>query len=177
MVSPQGPLEIPVAPGMNGYGWFPLSEGRPPSLHEFTEAADRLRAFVDHVFERYPVDPRKLVVVGFSQGGVMGYDLVLRDPARYAGLVALSSWLPAELSDAIPKQEEHEHFPTFVCHGTADPMIPVDLARESRERLQQRGVDLTYREYEEMQHEVRPEALRDLVQWLEGKVLSPIQLV
>ena len=43
---------------------------------------------------RYPVNPRKLVVLGFSQGGVMAYDLVLREPERFAGLVALSSWLP-----------------------------------------------------------------------------------
>jgi len=34
-----------------------------------------------------------------------------------------------------------------------------------------RGVGLTYREYE-MGHEIWPEALRDLVSWLEEKVLS-----
>jgi len=37
-------------------------------------------------------------------------------------------------------------------------------------------VGLTYREYE-MGHEIRPESLRDLLDWLENKVVSPIQLV
>jgi predicted esterase len=37
------------------------------------------------------------------------------------------------------------------------------------------GVDLSYREYE-MQHELRPESLRDLVSWLQDKVFQPIML-
>ena len=70
-----------------------------------------------------------------------------------------------------------DRFPVLVTHGTEDPMVPVDRARESRERLTKLGADLTYREYEGMQHELRPEALRDIVEWIHGKVLHPIQLV
>ena len=46
----------------------------------------------------------------------------------------------------------------------------------SRDSLLQLGVPATYREYP-MGHEARPELLRDVVEWLESKVLSPIQLV
>jgi predicted esterase len=52
-------------------------------------------------------------------------------------------------------------------------MIDVERARESRDRLIQMGVSPTYREYE-MEHGISPEALRDIVEWLEEKVLSPI---
>ena len=177
VVCPQGEIEIPVAPGMAGYGWFPLSGGGGAlDPDAFRAAADDLRAFVDEACERFPVDPRKTVLLGFSQGGVMAYDLALREPGRWAGLVALSSWLPEPLAQAIPKRPEHENFPVFVCHGTEDPMIGVGRAQESRETLLRFGVGLTYREYP-MGHEIRPEALRDLVEWLDGKVLSPIQLV
>ena len=48
-----------------------------------------------------PVDRERLVAPGFSQGGALAYDLVLRDPARFAGLAALSSWLPAPLAAEI----------------------------------------------------------------------------
>ena len=134
-----------------------------------------MRAFLDEAQSRYPIERRKTVVMGFSQGGVIAYDLALRDPGRFAGVVALSSWLPADLDDAIPGQPGHENFPALVVHGTRDPMIPVTRAQESRERLLKRGVSLTYREYE-MEHGIAPEALRDLVGWLESKVLSPILL-
>ena len=54
-------------------------------------------------------------------------------------------------------------------------MVPVDRARESRQQLTALGVALTYREYE-MGHEICAEALRDIVTWLDEKVLHPIQL-
>ena len=175
VLCPQGPFGFEIGPGVRGYGWFPLGErGLDPV--EFRKGAAALRAFVDEALARYPVERRKVVVLGFSQGGVMAYDLALREPGRFAGLAALSAWLPKPLSDSIPLLPEHAGMPVLVQHGTADPMIEVARARESRDLLAARGVGLTYREYE-MGHEIRPEALRDLVGWLEDKVLSPIQLV
>ncbi|HBZ69323.1 MAG TPA: phospholipase [Deltaproteobacteria bacterium] len=175
VLCPQGPFGFEIGPGLRGYGWFPLVErGFDPG--EFRKGAAALRAFVDQALERYPVERRKVVILGFSQGGVMGYDLALRDPGRFAGIAALSAWLPKPLSDSIPVLPEHAGMPVLVQHGTTDEMIDVARARESRDLLAARGVGLTYREYE-MGHEIRPEALRDLVTWLEEKVLSPIRLV
>ena len=173
VISPQGPVGFQIAPGQAGYGWFPITGGGPMDPEAFAKGREALGRFVDEAFDRYPVDPRKTVVLGFSQGGVMGYDLVLRDPARFAGLAALSSWLPNDLANTIPESEALEHFPVLVQHGSSDPMIPVDRARESRDRLTRMGVGLSYREYE-MQHEIRPESLRDLLEWLEEKVFQPV---
>jgi phospholipase/carboxylesterase len=176
VLCPQGPLALQVAPGMLGFGWFPISMGRPPDPAGFAKGAAALRAFLDEAERAYPVDRRKLVLLGFSQGGVMAYDLALRDPERFAGLVALSSWLPGALTDELPRQEGHARLPAFVVHGTRDPMIPIDRGRESRARLLELGLPTTYREYE-MEHEIRPEALRALVEWLDERVLRPIRLV
>src|ERR1043166_8667895 len=60
-------------------------------------SGDRLRAFLDAALERYPIERKKLVALGFSQGGVMAYGLALGEPERFAGLAVLSSWLPEEL--------------------------------------------------------------------------------
>ena len=54
-------------------------------------------------------------------------------------------------------------------------MIPVALAQESNKRLRALGYAPVYREYE-MEHELRPEALRDVVEFLSSKVFSPIVL-
>jgi len=175
VICPQGPVAFEAGPGQTGYGWFPITGGGPMDPAAFAEGRDALARFVDQALEQFPIDPRKLAVMGFSQGGVMAFDLVLRDPARFAGLAALSSWLPNDLANTIPESEGLENFPVLVQHGTEDPMIPVDRGRETRQRLTQMGVDLSYREYE-MQHELRPESLRDLVAWLQDKVFQPIML-
>jgi phospholipase/carboxylesterase len=176
VVCPEGPVAFEIQQGFVGHGWFPIRTGRPPDPSEFGRGAALLRGFVDEMLRTYPVNRRKLVVLGFSQGGVMGYDLVLRDPEHFAGLVALSSWLPQELAAAVGKRPELAQLPVFVAHGTQDPMLPVAMGQGSRDALIGLGVPATYREYA-MGHEVSPELLRDLVEWLESKVLSPIQLV
>ncbi len=176
VICPQGPVQVPIGQGMEGYGWFPLSEGGPLDEEAFRMAGDELKGFLDEALERYPADPRKRVLLGFSQGGVMAYDLALREPGRWAGLAALSSWLPGPLVKGIPRLDAHTGFPVFVCHGSEDPMIPIERAQESRDALLPFDVSLTYREYP-MGHEIRPESLRDLVEWLASKVVSPIQLV
>ena len=101
----------------------------------------------------------------------MAYDLALREPARFAGLAALSSWLPAPLVEDLPKLPEQERLPVLVVHGTEDNRIAIDRARESRESLREFGVSLTYREFE-MGHEIRPEALKVIVHWLDNRAFS-----
>ena len=166
VLCPQGPVSFEVGPGMAGHGWFPIEPGRLPDPAEFAKGADTLRAFLDAALVAYPVDRRKLVLLGFSQGGVMAYELALREPERFAGLVALSSWLPEVLARSVAGAPGLGALPALVVHGTRDAMLPVERGRASRDALLALGVPTTYLEYE-MEHEIRPEALRTLVEWLE----------
>jgi phospholipase/carboxylesterase len=168
VLCPQGPVRVPIGAGMTGYGWFPLSLGTPPDAATFHASADRLRAFLDDVLPRYAVDRKRVVLLGFSQGGVMAYDLALRDPERFAGLVALSTWFPEPLVESLAKLPGHEDFPVLVIHGTRDPTLPIERARESRESLRNLGVAMTYREFD-MGHEIRDDSMRVLLRWLEEK--------
>jgi phospholipase/carboxylesterase len=168
VLCPQGQVAVPFGGGQYGYGWFPLRTGAPPDVEAFRHAAEALRAFVDMALERYPIDPQRVVVAGFSQGGMMAYDLGLREPSRFAGVAALSSWFPPPLAEDLPKLPEHEEFPVLILHGTRDDRIDVERARESREALRSFGVALTYREFE-MGHEIRQDALRVLLQWLDER--------
>jgi phospholipase/carboxylesterase len=171
VLCPQGRVEIPVGPGTTGYGWFPLVPGQPPEHEAFDAAAEELRAFLDAAAERYPVDRERLAVLGFSQGGALAYELALRHPERFAGVAALSTWLPPTLVETLEPRPEHEGLPVLVIHGTRDPLIDVERARESREALRPFGVALMYREFE-MAHEIRPEALEVLTHWLADKALA-----
>ncbi|MFB3118448.1 MAG: alpha/beta hydrolase [Myxococcota bacterium] len=175
VLCPQGPLAFQAGPGRVGYGWFPLKEGGPTDPAEVRKGIDALQGFIDGALAAHPIDLRKLVILGFSQGGVMAYELALRNPGAYAGLIALSSWLPDEMAESIPANPELANLQTLVIHGTQDPMISVDLARESRDALAKLGVSASYREYE-MGHEISPDALRQIVSWLDEKVLNPVLL-
>jgi len=159
---------------MVGFGWFPIAAGRPPDRAAVDAALAAVEDFLVAALERYPVDPRKVVLGGFSQGGVLAYQIALANPERFAGLMALSSWLPAEIAKEVPANPALARLPALVVHGTEDEMIPVDRGRASRDALLSLSVPTTYREYP-MGHGIAPEALREIVGWLE-KAINPIQL-
>lgn len=173
LLCPQGTVEVPLGP-MVGYGWFPITLGAPPDPGEFARGVDDARRFLDAALRRYPIDPKKLVIFGFSQGGVIAYALALTDPERFAGLIALSSWLPEPVAQTLSLRP-CEQLPTLVHHGTADELIDVGRGRESVETLRRLRVPVTYREFD-MGHEINADSLGDLSAWLENKILSPIVL-
>ena len=172
MICPQGPLETPIGPGASGYAWYPMSMGGPPDVGAILSSREKLQHFLDACLKRYPIDAKKLVVLGFSQGGVIAYSLALSNPERFAGLAVLSSWLPGEL---IPKlsinNEAIQSLPTIVQHGSQDQMIEIQRAKDSVERLRVLRVPLTYRDYD-MGHEITPRSLTDLSAWLEDNVIK-----
>ena len=176
MICPQGPLETPIGPGALGYAWYPMSMGGPPDIGAILSSREMLQQFLDGCLKRYPIDAKKLVILGFSQGGVMAYSLALSNPERFAGLAVLSSWLPKEL---VPKlsinNESVQSLPTLVQHGSQDQMIEIQRAKDSVEQLRALRIPLTYRDYD-MGHEITPRSLTDLSAWLEEKVLSPIMI-
>jgi len=175
VLCPQGPVVLDIGGGAQGYGWFPITGGGPPDPAAFDEGRAAAAHFVDAALGAYPVDAAKLVLLGFSQGGVMAYDLALAEPERFAGLVALSSWLPGPLADRVAGNAGLAGLPAFVSHGTEDPMIPVAMGQQSRDALAGLGVPTTYREYA-MGHEIRAETLREVVDWLEAQVFAPVAL-
>ena len=174
MLCPQGPLEVPLGGGPVGYGWYPISMGGArPAEAEVETAVAAAGAFVDEAMARYPIDPRKLVLLGFSQGGVMAYNLALRQPQRFAALVAMSTWFPPELAQKAVDTQSLQQLPTLIQHGSADQAIEVARARQSVEILRSLKLPLTYREYD-CGHEINAQGLRDLSNFLMEKVVSPI---
>ena len=171
IICPQAPLETAIGPDAVGYAWYSMSSGGPPDVQGMLASQQQLQPFLDACLTRYPIDAKKLLVLGFSQGGVMAYSLALANPQRFAALVALSSWLPAELVPLLNVGDSVQSLPTLVHHGTQDPTIEIERARSSVQRLRELKVPLTFKEYE-MGHEIRPKSLSDLSAWLQENVLD-----
>ena len=169
VIAPQGPLAVPLDPQgrLHGYAWFPLTLVQPPTPEDVQKGIDAAQAFVDAAIEKYPVDPKRIALLGFSQGGLVAFALALQAPGRWKALAALSTWLPDDLNAAL--DADASALPVWVHHGTKDEVIAVSRARDTKAKLEARGVPITYKEYE-MGHEISVDSLRDLVGWLQEKV-------
>lgn len=169
IICPQAPLEVAIGPGQTGYAWYNASRGGTPDTDNMLASRAALITFLDDCLKQYPIDSRRLGVLGFSQGGVMAYSLALTTPERFAGLAALSTWLPRELTPRLQISAQITSLATLIQHGANDPQIEVDRARDSVARLRELNVPLTFKEYP-MGHEIRPQGLIDLSAWLDEKV-------
>jgi phospholipase/carboxylesterase len=147
-----------------GYHWYELVDIGRPEPETFAAGFGLLRDFVEHVIERYAIDPARLYLLGFSQGAMMTGAYILAQPSRVAGAIVLSGYLPlnAGLSNNAAGLRGK---PFFVAHGTQDPVIPIAFGRQTRDYLEQAGAELTYREYP-MAHFVSEVELEDLADWL-----------
>jgi phospholipase/carboxylesterase len=169
MLCPQGPVQMPIGPGAVGYGWYPSTGGGAPPMPAVLAARQQIRHFLEQALQRYPIDPDRLVVLGFSQGGVMAYSLALDHPDRFAALVAISTWLPPEVLEQLPDLAACRQLPILVQHGSRDDLVPVDRARKSVETLRQGRMPLTYREYD-IGHEINAQSLMEISAWLDEKL-------
>ena len=107
----------------------------------------------------------RIVIAGFSQGGVISLQTGLRQRERLAGIMSLSAYLP--LSSAIEKERNaaSNDVPIFLGHGIADNIVPLPLGIASRDRLLKLGYDVDWHQYP-MAHSVCPEELEDISAWL-----------
>jgi phospholipase/carboxylesterase len=116
------------------------------------------------------IPARRLLLAGFSQGGAIALQTGLRHPERLAGIMALSCYVPIAGSLEPERAEANRDVPVFMAHGLYDPIIPVRLARESRDLLARLGYDVEWHEYP-MEHSVSPEEVEAIGAWLR-RVLS-----
>ncbi len=166
-VCPNAPVAFQIGPGMVGYGW-----GARGATEDERSVEDMLQTLFSEVIEQYKVSPGRVILGGFSQGAGMTYRCGLDRPDLFAGLIALSG-APRDLEqlrDHLPPQRTQS---IFVAHGTDDPMVPVERARNAVAFLKAEGYTPVYNEYR-MGHEIPPEVLDDLVPWIHT-VLPPSQ--
>jgi phospholipase/carboxylesterase len=134
-------------------------------------ATELVEGFIDEALRRYPIDPRRVALMGFSQGGVMAYALAIARPERFAAIAALSSWFPDALAQGAGLSGARIDLPALVAHGTADHLVAIEYARESIRRLRALGLSPDYREYA-CGHEISQPGLYDLSDFLAANLLN-----
>jgi phospholipase/carboxylesterase len=160
LISPRAPFRFPYG----GYAWYELGQEAIPEPETLQTSMELLRKFVEEVKAGYPVDPERLILLGFSQGTMMAYATALANPERFRGIVALSGYMPIR-SNLSLQLNNLAGFPVFISHGSSDQIISVRYGREAAKLLTDGGAEVTYHEYP-MGHEIREETIRDIKKWV-----------
>ncbi len=161
--------------------WFVLApKGRGVSnCYSGDNAQVDVREALEDVLARYPVDPERLVLAGFSMGGYGVYRTHVENPRRYKALVVLSGAPdlgPQWLGEGHPSFLDattlgpFKGVPMFIVHGTEDRNCPYAKAVQVVEGLKAAGAEVTFVPEEGRGHEgPTAETLAMLNRWLQQR--------
>jgi len=168
-VFPHAPVRpVTINAGMEMRAWYDIDPGRPTAGTEDIRASADLVEELVRAEEERGVGRSRMVLAGFSQGGVIALHLGLRSEECFAGVMALSTYVHNHERLAEEVSFASVDMPVFMAHGQMDPMIPIARAITSREALVGLGYDVQWQEYG-MGHEVCPQEIADIGSWLEGR--------
>lgn len=124
-----------LAPKSRARTWDVLTEGFGPDV----EALDTMLAAL---FERYPIDPARIAVAGFSDGASYALSLGLINGDLFSRVFVFSGgfYVPGRIAGR-PE--------IFVSHGFYDSVLPIEFTGQEIVRvLQDDGFAPHYREFE-----------------------------
>jgi len=123
-------------------------------------AREQLGTFLKELPRHLPVDFRKTVIGGFSQGAMLTCDAVLQTDYPFAGLVQLSGNLLAQPVWG-PLMSKRRGLAVFQSHGLHDDILPYIGAERLRDALNKSGLAIDWHSFRGG-HEIPEPVLRQL---------------
>ena len=166
-VFPHAPARpVTINQGMRMRAWYDILQlGGGPEDEAGIRASQRMIEKLISEEKGKGLPAAKIVMAGFSQGGAIALQTALRYPERFAGVLALSTYLPLAGSLQSERSPANQDIPIFMAHGRHDDIIPLRRAEESRELLEAAGYPVEWHEYP-MPHSVCAEEIADIAAFL-----------
>lgn len=171
-ILPHAP-EMPVTVN-GGYimpAWYDILEmdiDRKIDEAQLLQSAVEIHKLIKREQER-GIASERIVIVGFSQGGAVGYHAALTYPEKLGGLLGLSTYFAT--AQTITPNPVNQQIPIQVYHGTLDPVVPEALGRKGYDDLLALGYQAEYLTYP-MEHQVCLEEIEHISAWLQKQLLD-----
>lgn len=109
-------------------------------------ARERMLTFLKELPRQLPIDYKKTVIGGFSQGAMLTCDAMLHTAYPFAGLVQLSGNLLAK-EVWTPRMPKRKGFSVFQSHGLQDDILPNVGAERLRDALHRAGLSVEWHSF------------------------------
>nr|WP_141501576.1 dienelactone hydrolase family protein [Paenibacillus luteus] len=147
-----------------GYQYYDLKSLGHPIREMFDEAVTELEAFIHYATDKYPIDPGKRYLLGFSQGAILSMTLSLVMGEGLKGIVALNGYIPNFVKTEYSIRNVKD-VSAFISHGEFDSVFPVRIGHETAAYLHDKMNRLTFKIYP-TDHGVSEENQLDFIHWL-----------
>jgi len=167
-IFPTAPI-IPVSlnGGFRMNAWFDILGLTPTSKEDeegIKKSSQILMGLVQEEIKN-GIPSESIFIGGFSQGGATALYTALTSPVKFAGVIALSTWLPlhARFPQELANFDGKFKTPIIQCHGDADPMVPLEWSKMTVQLLKQLGFsEINWKTYRGLGHSSTEEELDDI---------------
>ncbi|WP_068806841.1 alpha/beta hydrolase [Thauera phenolivorans] len=115
------------------------------------------------------IPSHRIFLAGFSQGGAVAYLTALTHPEPLAGVIGLSTYIPAPELITRELAEANRGIPIFAAHGSEDDVVAPGLGLQALELLRSLDLAPDWHVYP-MPHAVCPQEIADIAAWFKGRL-------
>ncbi len=164
-IFPHAPMQsITVNRGMEMRAWYDIL-----SIDELQREVDevgiaRSAHYIEQLIQREidrGISSKNILLVGFSQGGVLALHTALRYREPLAGVIALSAYLPTLESLKTQRAPANDHTPIFMAHGIIDSVVAVEVGKAAYDGLKALGYPIEWHDYV-MEHSLCVEEIEQI---------------
>lgn len=128
---------------------------------------------VDIAQQRFNVDASRIFLAGYGCGGTMAFQVGLRHPGVFAGVISLGGAFPTGRT-LLSGLSQIRRLPLFIAHGRDAREYPVDRLCEDLRLFHSAGLAVTVRQYP-CDDELTTKMLEDLNTWIMEQVTGQKQ--
>lgn len=126
-----------------------------------------LLSILGWIANRWPVDRRRILLTGLSDGATFSLVYGLAHPGVYRAIAPLCGVLHP-VNEAIGNLGRASGVPIYLVHGERDFLFPVETAREAHGTLRAAGADVVYREIAGLSHTYPRSENVKILDWFES---------
>lgn len=164
-------LQAPYKLDPFGYAWYSIHFEAPQGKWNDTEQAIKSRDLVagtlDELQREFKFNPDNVTLLGFSQGTILSIAIALTYPEKVKNVIGLSGYVSPDLIALKKDRSQYKHLNFYTSHGSADQVIPVDWARQTKPYLDALHINNTYSEFP-VGHGVSPQNFYEFKNWLQN---------
>ncbi|KXJ21515.1 acyl-protein thioesterase 1 [Exaiptasia diaphana] len=164
-------MRVTLNAGMAMPAWFDIKSLAMNTAEDHVEIKAS-SAYVQSLIEeeiKNGIEPNRIVVGGFSQGGAIGLYSALTSSKTLAGILALSTWLP--LNGSFPGAlKGNSSTPILQCHGKIDPVVNFTYGEMTAAVLSKMCSKHTFMKYSDLGHSSSPKEMEDVKNWLNNVI-------
>jgi len=165
-IFPHAPImPVTINGGYKMRAWYDISDmdlGQNPDIEGIEKNSKFIAEFVDAEIGK-GISSEKILLIGFSQGGVMALHTATRYPKKLAGAASLSSYFPT--TNTMPSDGVNSKISVFFGYGNYDNVVSPSLSQKAYDFLKSNGNPIERHSYD-MQHSVCMEELTALGKWI-----------